>query len=198
MTHPDQTVRVPSPADEELALSSVLRSRGRKNSSFDINRAANLLELLALQAAAPSPEAGLTDAVVRVPAVAAGALIPQVYGGEWCLDPAIEFRADLIKVLASLQRPQTPPMLPGVETLGPSAAFGANVRTDSGLVDRLVDALEFYGREWEWYPGDGEAPDATHPGSAPTFYEADPTARLKDDAGQIAREALAQARKGAA
>lgn len=30
-------------------------------------------------------------------------------------------------------RPQTTPMLPGVETLGHSAAFGANVRTDSGL-----------------------------------------------------------------
>ena len=42
------------------------------------------------------------DAVVRVAAVASGAHVDQVYGGEWCLDPAAEFRADLIKVLAAL------------------------------------------------------------------------------------------------
>ncbi|HEY1071473.1 hypothetical protein [Brevundimonas sp.] len=48
------------------------------------------------------------DAEVRVAAVAAGAQVEQVYGGEWCLDPAVEFRSDLIKVLALRARSSAP------------------------------------------------------------------------------------------
>lgn len=58
----------------------------------------------------------------------------------------------------------------------------------------IAKVLEFYGAEWDYHPGDGEAPDATHPGSAPTFYEAEPTDALKDDGGMMARVALADLR----
>jgi hypothetical protein len=61
----------------------------------------------------------------------------------------------------------------------------------SGETREIVEALEFYASAFDWHPGDGEAPDATHPGSPPTYYEASATDELIEDAGKRARTALA-------
>lgn len=52
------------------------------------------------------------------------------------------------------------------------------------------EALEFYASNFDWHPGDGEAPDATFPGSAPTYYEATANDDLNEDGGQRAIKAL--------
>lgn len=51
-------------------------------------------------------------------------------------------------------------------------------------------ALEFYRDNWDWFPGDGETPTPSDPGSPPTFYEAEPNAAMRADEGNRAREAL--------
>ncbi len=53
-----------------------------------------------------------------------------------------------------------------------------------------LSALEFYRDNWDWFPGDGETPTPSDPGSPPTFYEAEPNAALRADEGNRAREAL--------
>jgi hypothetical protein len=55
----------------------------------------------------------------------------------------------------------------------------------------MREALKFYRDNWDWYPGDGEQPNAVDVGAPPTFYEAEPNAALKADEGKIAAAALA-------
>ncbi len=142
----DQTVRVPHHLLSEAA--GLLDCEGYGPISSQLN---------ALIAAAPSPEAEKKpgDLHTQIMDLIHSDLMrqnPDAFaeedGNSTIAIPVakafltIDVSALAESVLASLQRPQTPPMLPGVETLGHSAAFGANVRTDSGLVDRLVEALE--------------------------------------------------------
>lgn len=150
MTRPDQTVRVPREPD--AGLMSVISAMVRRIAVavsveddevyFDNGHARQIYKAIT-DAAAPSPEAeGEGERTVMV--------CPQCEGeGEYadgvdeaaCSTPCTRCLGNgWLVVLASLQRPQTTAMLPGVETLGHSAAFGVNVRTDSGLVDRLVEA----------------------------------------------------------
>jgi hypothetical protein len=58
------------------------------------------------------------------------------------------------------------------------------------LVEQMREALKFYRDNWDWYPGDGEQPNAVDVGAPPTFYEAEPNAALKADEGKIAAAAL--------
>ncbi|WGM47699.1 hypothetical protein KOAAANKH_02581 [Brevundimonas sp. NIBR10] len=87
---------------------------------------------------------------------------------------------------ASLQRPQTTAMLPGVETLGHSAAFGANVRTEPAFHGGLAGAVAFMEAAAAMLER-GEMPAAGVP-----------YAMRWAKAHRVFIEALALARKGAA
>ncbi len=104
------------------------------DASFVIMNAA-----LATREEAPAEAGERQDAVVRVSAVAAGAQVDQVYGGEWCADPATAFRADLVKVLA----PPRPAASPRGRAAGGMAA--AHTKHSSLFVRPKISVVEMGG-----------------------------------------------------
>lgn len=57
-------------------------------------------------------------------------------------------------------------------------------------IKELEEGLRFYADNWDWFPGDGENPTESHPGSPPTFYEAEPNATMRADEGNRARHLI--------
>lgn len=58
-----------------------------------------------------------TPEAQRVKAVADGASPYDVYGGEWCLDPALKFREDLSSLLAEVERLRGEPTVESLRDL---------------------------------------------------------------------------------
>lgn len=121
-------------------------------------------DALALLSVAPAPSslAGgkVSRAVACVGQVANGAQVAEVYGGEWCLDPALEFRAHLRAILAALS-PEAParegvvmaasdaPMwADGIATDGENVAMAQKAETDHGGHYWAVDGGNG-GLDWE-------------------------------------------------